>query len=210
MARNPQQREIVRTAFSTAKLAEARTALDGVPNGINRALAAAINKTLSRVRTTMVRGLTKYLTIKRKNLIKRTYIRKASAKSLWGTVSLMGRPVGAINFKHKENRRKNEWGTKASGTGVTLEVVKGYPYRLPNAFIATGNKGNTHIVQRTKFGGKVGAREGRFPIKTKFSQHLYDLFTDDTPVRDEVEAMAPKELDRQLDMQINRFLQTKS
>jgi len=87
---------------------------------------------------------------------------------------------------------------KNRGTGVTYEVIKGRPERLPHAFIAGGQQGgvfsplltgkNQHVFQRTG--------SARLPIKAMKSFKLFDLFKM-TGVKSDVEQFANEELTRQ-------------
>lgn len=190
-------REIVNVGFSASKFEEARTALGNDEQKILRAMSAAVNKTTAKTRTMMFRGMTRYTTIKRKNLARRTYVSRATPQKLFSRITMMGRPIGLINFKHFEDREKSGWGTAASGTGVYVEVVRGVKHRFRHSFIATGNMGNVHVVTRT--GRK------RLPIETVFSQRLNKLY-DQSPVPQQIAAFVPGDLNKQLSSQIDRFL----
>lgn len=197
---------LARLTFSAPLIAETDAALTNISNGVPRAMSAGINRTLAKGKTATRRGLTKYLMIKAKNLARRLFVGKAKPTKLEGDLRVMGRPVGLINFQGSENRIKTGWGTKDSGTGVTVRVTQGgSAIALPNAFIAKGKFGNVQVFQRVKAGGKIGTRAGRFPIATKFSQRLYDLF-EQSPLAQWIPAGMQADLPIQVGSQIQRLL----
>lgn len=197
---------LIRLTFSTQSLAETEAALTGISNGVPRAMSAGINRTLAKGKTATRRGLTRYLTIRAKNLARRLFVGKAKPQKLEGNLRVMGRAIGLINFKGDENRIKTGWGTKNSGTGVSVRVTQsGGAIDLPHAFITKGKFGNVQVFQRVRSGGKVGTRGGRFPIATKFSQRLYDLF-EQSPLAQSVPAGMQADLPVQVGSQVQRLL----
>lgn len=205
--RKAEVRDVINVGFSTAKFEEARHLFRDEEKTLKRALSAAINKTLAKTRTLLLRKMTQRFTIKQKNLRRRTYLTKASPTRLSGKVRMMGREIGLINFAHREDRRKTGWGTAASGTGVHAQIIRGTKRQFRHSFIVEGNYGNVHVVERVERGGAVGTHEGRFPIQTVFSQRLNKLY-DESPIPAEMNAFVPGDLDKQLSSQMDRFFFT--
>lgn len=187
-ARKVKARTLFETRVRASVLAEVDSALGDIPGAVDRAGAAAVNKTLAKMKTRTARGLAAHLTVKQANLRRRIFVVKATKSALFGSVKIMGRPIGLINFKTLDTKR----------TGVRYQIKKGGPvYEEPDTFIATGKFENRHVFAR------LSSR--RLPIATQFSQRLYDLFND-SPVPADLEAWTPGELTSQLRSQIDRFL----
>lgn len=207
-ARAPRYRPLFETQFSAASLLQARTALHGIPGTVDKAAVAAVNKTLGRMRTQVSQGLAGprgYLNLKQSNLKRRLIVKKASKGNAYGSLKIMGRPIGLVNFNAKDTRKSTY---DASGKGVFASVIRGGPRvgaygrngqfnDLNYAFIAEGLNGNQHVFIRRA--------DARLPIDTMFSQRLYDLFKE-SPVPNKLREFVPDELDKQLRSQIDRFL----
>lgn len=184
-ARNPKAKVIATIKLSTAKLAELDATLFDITNGVPRALSAAINRTAYKGKPMLRKGLTGLLTIKAANLKRRIYSKKATPQKLQGSITLMGRHIGLINFKNRD--------TKVAG--VIAQVYQGgEKITLPHAFIATGKFGNRHVFQR----------EGRkrLPIDTRFSQQLYNMYLESKLAKsypEELQATFNEEIDIQID-----------
>jgi hypothetical protein len=200
--RNPRYVTLYTVTASTASLSQVTAQLRGIDGGVRKAAVPAVNKTLSKGRTWLRQGLTKFLTIKSSNLNRRIFVSKATQWDFEGSIKLMGRKIGLINFK-SEDTRKSAY--DPTGKGVFAQVIRGGPVlRLPFAFIAKGrygNKvspaGNVHVFQRD------GA--GRSPIETQYSQRLYDLFKQ-SPVPAQLKRDLPVELRKNLNTEANRVL----
>ncbi|MGC4033689.1 MAG: phage tail protein [Tepidisphaeraceae bacterium] len=187
---------------------QARTALQGLPGAVDKAAVAAVNKTLTRMRTQVSKGLAGprgFLNLKQANLKRRLIVKKATRTSLIGSLKIMGRPIGLVNFNAKDTRRSTY---DRSGQGVHVQVIRGGPRvgnygsqgqfnDLDHAFIAEGLSGNRHVFMR-RF-------ESRLPLDNLYSQRLYDLFKI-SPVPAKLREFVPDELDKQIRSQIDRFL----
>ena len=203
----------VEVRFDERQLERARVELAGISNGLNKALAGAINKVLTKGRTEVVRGLSETLTAKPSRIRKtpggteRITLRKASADRLEGLIKILARPIGLINFKLKEVRKKRKgrkYGTSYPGEGVFGQIYKsGQPFRLKHAFKAIGRGGNLHIFQRVKKGGKYTPRQ---PIEALKGPSLLTVYREHPELHAQVEKRITEELGKELDSQIDRFL----
>ena len=191
MARDPRPIQIGNVTLTTSQLEQLRTEMEGIPNGVNRCISGAINKTVAKGKTFAKKNLAAELTIKSKNLSRRIFANKSTAANLRGSVKLMGRAVGLINFKTVDTKKR----------GVVYQIFKsGKPETLRHAFIATGINKNPHVFQRKS--------DARLPIENMKSQRLYDHYmTLGIPPR-LIEFMG-KDFWVQTKSQIDRFLATK-
>jgi hypothetical protein len=203
----------LRVRFSEASMRQAEADLVGVANGMPKAIAGAINKVLGKAKTSTVNELTNLLTAKRGNILGRVKIHRqdrATPQKLDGRVSILQRRIGLVNFKHTEKRKKRGWGTKKSGTGVTVQIYKsGGTLSNPNAFLAVGKKdqaggkGNKHIFERE---GRFGPRPARFPIIRLNGVSLMTEFENRKDMQGRVRARIATEMDKELASQVNRLL----
>lgn len=202
----------VSVKFDSRQVERARVELAGISNGLNKALSGAINKVLTKGRTEVVRGLTEVLDIKPSAVRKtpggkeRISIQRANPGKLEGFIRILSRPIGLINFKIKEKRKKKrrKWGASYPGEGIFGKVYKAGPaIRLKHAFIATGASGNKHVFQRSKVGGGYSKRH---PIESLKGPSLLTVYRENPELHQRTENRIQEELAKELDSQINRFL----
>lgn len=202
----------LRIAFTAESMARAQADLAGVRNGMPRAVAGAINKLLPKTRTRVTRELGSVVTAKPNNIRSRIKVSsRATPQRLSGSVDILLRQIAAINFQHKEKRKKKGWGTKASGTGVEVKFLKNGPsLHLPHAFVATGKRdqagglGNRHIFQRVS--GASGKLVARFPIVSIRGLSLMKVFEADVGMQRRVRDYIDGEASKELESQVNRLL----
>lgn len=202
----------LRVTFEPDALRRADEDLKGVTNGLPRAQAGAINKVLPRIRTVVTNELGGVLTAKRNNILGRVRIgHKATPQKLSGSIHIQLRQIALINFKHKEKRRKRGWGTRASGSGVTVQIYKnGAAQTFPHAFIATGRRdqsgggGNRHIFQRVS--NAAGRRVARFPVVSLKGVSLMKEYQKRPDMQARVNDRIGLETTKQLESQTDRLL----
>lgn len=128
-----------RLTISTRQANYVASQLSAMPHKIPQVLAGAINKTLLKVRTYMVRSIREATTLKYGRILDKADIDKANPSKLHGKVVLAGRAVGAIQYKHTASRTN----------GVTVTMMKGdSPIRFRGGFKAFGIKGNQQLFYR--------------------------------------------------------------
>lgn len=178
--------------------------LQAIPNGVDRAISGAVNKTLPKGRTFAVNRLHKLLAVRKKGAItssqggnSRFAIVKATPSRPSGFLRILGRPIALWNFQVKDTRNKK----RNTGQGVFYQLYRsGSRKRLPHAFIAAGEQGNKHVFQRA-----TGA--GRLPIFSHIGLSLYDVGTRDHPeVQAETQTMMADDFGRQILSQVDRLL----
>lgn len=202
----------VTVKFDERQVERARVELAGISNGLSKALAGAINKVLTKGRTEVVRGLSETLAVKPSRIrqtpggTERISIRRAMPSKLEGFIKILARPIGLINFKIKEKRKKKgrKYGAVYPGEGIFGQVYKSGPaFRLKHAFIAKGRSGNVHVFQRTRKGSKYVARQ---PIEALKGPSLLTVYREHPELHERTERRIADELAKELDSQINRFL----
>lgn len=204
--------------FDPRQVERARVELAGISNGLNKALSGAINKVLTKGRTEAVNGLASVLNISKRNIRysrwtdkkgereERVYLIKSAPDKLEGFIRILARPLGLINYKFKEVRKKRKgrkYGTSYPGEGIFASVYKGKPFRLKHAFVAMGKQGIEHIFERRKAGGRYAART---PIKSVKGPSLLTVYREHPELHAQVEKRITEELGKELDSQIDRFL----
>lgn len=157
---------------SSAQMLKLETELKDIKDGVPRAIMSAINKTVSQGRTVAVRELANVLTVKTGNIRARTSVLKATRKKLFGSVTILGRRIGLINFKVKDTGKGK--GRGRTGKGVIAQAYKNSPpERFPKAFIAMGKENNKHVFERRRKDGKLAPR---LPIFSRKGLSLLDVY----------------------------------
>lgn len=202
-----------------ASMEAAKRELRFIPDGIGRAIDGAINKTLAKAKTMVIKQLTADLTAKQ-SAIRATpggkeRITTTPAYGSSGHLRIMGRRIGAINFKIKK-----------SGDGYVVQYFKtgGTGVSLPGAFKGVGASGNLQLFER--FGGGKLTRflvnKGKHRVtnphyqgnKNRMMQSLgalhglslYDVYKGDSRWSTEVENFMTADVKQQLLSQTDRLL----
>jgi hypothetical protein len=118
---------------------------------VPRANAAALNGIGRRSRTRIVSGVAKETRIPQKEIRRKTYLARATAKNQQAKLTGYARPVAAASLLSK-GQRANKIGTGTNRRGVS---ARGYSW--PGAFLQRGNNDNVHVFRRS---GK-----DRYPIE---------------------------------------------
>ncbi len=170
-------------------LQRVRIDLADKPKLINRAVAAGINKVLPFSRRTFVAAIREQITATRANIIKRAEIKRATVKTLSGSVIVQAKRIGLINFKH--------WSSRAMG--VRVQIYRNGPMlTFRHAFIATGANGNEQIFERKvgqwtrvmnpHYGPNFGRRMEK--IRAIYGLSLRRLYADTPEIGEEIKAEA--------------------
>lgn len=203
----------VTVTVSQRQIDQLQRELVGIANGVPRAITGSINKVLGKARTEVVAGLMETLAIKKKDVLRtpsgteRITVVKASKDRLEGLVRVMGRPIGLVNFQHKDlrKRRKNRrYGQSFPGEGVRVQIYRNQPPTLlRHVFKTTGRGGNVHLFQRTMRGGKPSPR---LPIERLTGPSLLTVVRKNPQISTRVQDRIDSELQKELDSQVNRLL----
>jgi hypothetical protein len=199
----------LRISFSEAKMRKAQAELAGIRGGVPRAISGAINKTVAKGRTLVTDELFALLTLKRKDIRGSITSRNAKPTRLQGHIKIHERPVPLAWFKVKENRKKRGWGTKASGTGVEVQIYKtGTARKFPHAFLIASKlgRGGKRVTERQMSGSY---RVPRQPLMFPAGVSLRMEYVKRPDIQAKVKSLLDADLDRQLDSQVNRLLNRK-
>ncbi|MHB0998210.1 MAG: phage tail protein [Armatimonadota bacterium] len=160
--------------------------------GAPRAMASALNKTVTGVRTDTVKMLTQTYTVKQKDIKKSITIgRKASLANLQAVVAGNYNAISLINFKVRPKSVTKRRPKK----GVTTEVKRGETASIPHAFIAPLG-GKPQVTTR------VG--KSRLPIKKRFGPAVPGMMNNNK-VADTVMKLAGDRLEKNLNHEISRI-----
>lgn len=109
---------------------------------VPRANASALNKVGGLVKTRVVRDVSQQTRVPQKDIRKRTYFSRASAKKQFALLKAYAKPVPASRLLTK--------GQIASrmGTGTNKRGVRAKGYEWAGAFIQRGNNDNVHVFRR--------------------------------------------------------------
>jgi hypothetical protein len=166
--------------------------LAGVPKGAERALAAAMNRGLSKISTGAARNVREVYAVQSSALSDATKInsKKASSGNLAGYVAFSGVKIPLYKFKVTplyHNTGKLVKGGLMKGGGATFE----------DAFIATMKSGHTGVFERTI--------SSRLPIEEKMGLSAAQMIAN-TTVMSKLEEDAQKTINDRLEHEIDRLL----
>lgn len=176
----------------TAKdIARVQAVLQGIPSGAQKAMAAAINRGLSKVQTAASKEVRKVYAVKAASTRKTTSVTKktASAGNMIGSITFSGTKIPLYEFNVSP---------KAANTRqpVRAGVMKGNLTPFASAFITMAN-------------GRIGIfeREGnpRYPIEQKMGLSMAQMVGNDEVIT-EIEQQAQETVQQRLDHEINRIL----
>jgi len=184
--------------------------LRDMPKKIPQAIANAMNAGLRSGQSAIVRGVKKVVTITDKDrIIKDTMIRKATPSNLSASVTITGRPIGALQFKH----------TVVKGAGATLTAFKSQGTQIfPGGFKGIGASNNAHLFMRIRGTSyHVGSRAHHKPnigrnmekIRPIYGPKLSTIYSRNPQIKMDATAKSQKSLTNRLLSQVDRFLDRK-
>lgn len=118
---------------------------------VPRANAAAINGIAKRSRTRIIAGVSKQTRIPQKDIRRKTYLSRATARKPTAKLTGYVKPVSAVRLLTKNQVAKK------IGTGTNKQGVKAKGYNWPGAFLQRGAGANVHVFQRSS--------SSRYPIR---------------------------------------------
>lgn len=192
-------------------LEKAEKLLSGVKNGIERATASAVNRSITTIKKDLKKDVTSNYAIKSSEIENKLSVKKATFSNTTGYITSKA-PLLSL---HKFFSSK-----KADGT-IYVRVkkrerkraVKGKPYLFGKPFTATMENGHKGIFQRT-------GRTSRKTIKLKSGKEksrdvntIQDLKTVSIPqmlgtksIQEYIDKKAPEILEKNMDREIERIL----
>jgi hypothetical protein len=193
----------------------AKALLANIPNGLQRAMVSAINKSVSKGRTTVIRGLADVVNVKRNNIAGRVDTEKATRDRPIGYIKILGRPIGLINFHAKDTRLRKRHG----GEGVTAKIFKGgETVTYPHAFIGVGKADNKQVFERKRNLGIYRPKEPHYlpntgrlmaRIGSIRGVSLLDVYKQRPQLQKNATDLIRKDLATQVESQIDRLLKRK-
>lgn len=194
--------------ISEASIENLRQSLMAVPNGANRALAAAINRTLGTGITRIKRRLGDIINLPVGKIMEGMTKKGASPEHLAGHIvfSRKGRPL--IDYGAKGEFTKGGRKRKGSGPGVTVTVLKDKGAEShPHAFLAHTKAGARFVFDRQKGGNGNGGRVGRGPTRGLFGPTTVGVVANHPGVIEGINEELSEVLQKNILSQVDRFLQ---
>lgn len=166
--------------------------LKEIPAGARRAMTAALNKTITGVRTDTNREVRADYVIKQADVTKQLKARKASRNSLVAELNGTYDPISLEKFKVTPKRTS---GIRPAG-GLKVSVKKGSSSRIEHAFMA--NLGGS---------ARVATREGtsRLPIQKRFGPAVVQMLNN-PDVDDRIQRLAQERLNKNMEHEIDRLM----
>lgn len=184
----------INITIDSATMERAAALLAEVPNGAERAAANAINRGLSKVKTTAFKGVKEVYTVQPAvlNSATKTQVQKASSGDLVGYVRFSGVKIPLYKFKVTPKR-------PGTGKVVKAAMEKGGGAVYQSAFIAAMNKSSGHTG--------VFKREGkkRYPISEYMGLSAAQMVGRDK-IAEEVQKEAQELTNARMEHEIERIL----
>jgi IS30 family transposase len=162
-----------------------------------KAMAAALNRTISTVKADMKREATAEYEIKSADVAKTLRVKRASAKRLYASAISEGRPVALIHFKVKPKKPP----TKRATGYVQVKVKKSGGY--------TALKGErAGFVQNMNGGINVYQRETKkhLPVKRLYSLSIPQMISNKEVIA-RINKKAHETLEKRLEHEVNYRLE---
>lgn len=170
------------------QLADVNFMLSTVKNGARDAIRRAANRTATTARSRVVKKIAETMTLTQKRIRQDTKILRANFSNLTAKVSVSGKPIPLINFKHGSQLK----------TGINVEVRRGQKVKYKHRFIAQMPTGYTGIFERALLAS--GKPVGRLPIEEIYgpSTAMVFHFNGEKIVFDDAMLIFQKNLDAEI------------
>jgi hypothetical protein len=178
--------------------------LDGIRDGVPKALSTAINKTLPRLRTIEAREVRKELNLKHGDILKTIALRKASPKSLSGSLTTSRHPVPLYLYAARQVR---------DGVSVLVRRSRGREV-IKGAFIATMKSGHVGVFKRAPDARhRIAMKDGKrrwtaLPIQEQYGPTVVGVLANKPgmlqKLNEQGNALLAKNLDSQADWLLNK------
>jgi hypothetical protein len=162
--------------------------LRDVPRGVNRVLSRAINKTLTTLRSRLVKSVSAASSVKQKTLRGDVQIQKATLGSLWGRLRLRGK---GIPLRDMEPRQ--------TAIGVSVRGKHGSRFEISHAFIATMPSGHIGVWKRV--------RTSRLPIRELFGASIQGIWFREHVIESQTISEGRQLLEHYINQEVGRILE---
>jgi hypothetical protein len=177
----------------------AQSLLRHIPKGAEKALARAVNRTLTGTRAEAVRQVRGKFIVKAQTVRDTMEIRKASYTKPRGFLVSRGRPLSLTRFKVTPKAPKSTRGKSVqSRPRVRLSVTRGKQTTLQRAFLARMNSG-VGLFQRK-------GRGRRAPIRKLYGPSVPQMLHHDR-IAEEIETTTAERMKKELNHQISFLLE---
>ena len=122
-------------------LDEVKTMLSAVKNGARDALRIAANKTDETARSRAVKKVNETVTLTQKRIREETKLKRANYTNLSSKVTISGKPIPLIEFKHGKQLK----------SGINITVRRGKKEKWAHVFVAQMSSGHTGIFGRREY-----------------------------------------------------------
>ena len=147
-------------------------ALGSVPNVVEQATAAALNRAVIAGRTAVSKGIRERYTIRASDIKDQVRIKCATKDSLEASVTISGSPIDLTNFRVRISRR-----------GAYAQVKKGGGGILPRSFfMVVGRAGLYHRASESRlpiqreFGPSVPQMAGETNVSQGVQERMQEVF----------------------------------
>lgn len=170
----------------------ATSAMKALPGGVNRAVAATLNRVAEGMKTEAARIIAKTYNIKNKDVksLGNVKVTKANTSKLEILLTSKGGNIPLIKFSTNPNAPRRVKMLKAS-------VKRGGKKPVPGAFVATMKSGHTGVFER------MGAK--RNPIGEKYGPAV-PIMMNNQDVADHLNEQANIRISKRLDQEMKRVL----
>lgn len=204
----------VSVGFDLGKITEVKARLN--PRQVKPAIAAAANKTMSKVRTAVDRQVRAELNLKRADVAPLVKVRRATYTTLSATLTVSRKAVPLSKYPVEQTP------TGVLATPRKTQAGTVTPTERPYSFLAATQSGHTGVWVRS--GPKVvpskgayadrvatrGPNKGKPILRQKLDQKygptVVGVLAGKPGEKEKLQRLAAEELPRQLDSQVNRFL----
>lgn len=198
--------------FDSKQLAEVEFTLRNIRQGTARALTVAINKTVVRGKTRILRRIGATIALKRVVLNQYFSVKKANFTDMSGHIRISREPIPLHKFTHTILKRG----------GVSVKVRKDRPReRFPSTFEATMRSGHVGLFRRRHVlapghppyrGGVIrygqrSRRAWRLPIDERMGPTPLGLFEGSPGLEDNQIDLLNTDLAEQVDSQVDRLME---
>ncbi len=178
--------------MDTTAVREIEDLLAHIKNGSNRAMASAINHTLSVTRTEGGQKIREQVKLKASYVRERLRLVRASVAKPQGRITTPRRGILLSRFDNTV--------LKSGGVSVQVKPGAGNRKKMPGAFYITFANGVQAIAIRTQHGPGLGRSEG---LKVLYGPSVSQVFTD---VKDDLQSPSGERLIERMQHEADRLL----
>ncbi|GAV24804.1 hypothetical protein ciss_07370 [Carboxydothermus islandicus] len=178
---------------SAEQMKRAELLLKGIPKGVEKAVAAALNRAAEGARTVAIKKVRERYYIKAKDVRDTIEIKKATISNPVALIRASGSPIALSKFRITPSAPP----AKRRKKPIIARVVRGEGGPIKGAFVARMQSGHIGVFRR------IGKE--RLPITELYGPSVPQMLGHET-VTEYVEQIARERLESRLEHEINRIL----